>query len=185
VVPQQPLDPAAMAGTIADLPIINEVRTPIGASLEAVGGDLGTAPGPKIVVLVTDGEETCDGDPAAAIQALVDSGIDVRVNIVGFALEDEALKAQFAAWAQLGHGRYIDAGSAGELTEAIAASVQPTFDVIDPVSGVTIATGQVGGDPIAVPVGTWTVIVRTDDEIRYEDVDVRSGQETWIEVELP
>ena len=81
-------------------------------------GGPGAAPGPKIVVFVTDGEETCGGDSAAAIQALVDSGIDVRVNIVGFALDDEALKAQFEEWARIGNGRYIDAGNQAELTAA-------------------------------------------------------------------
>ena len=127
VVPQAPLDPAAMAATIQDLEVVNLVRTPLGASLEAVAADLGTAPGPKIVVFVTDGEETCGGDSAAAIQALVDSGIDVRVNIVGFALDDEALKAQFEEWARIGNGRYIDAGNAAELTAAVAEAVLPVY----------------------------------------------------------
>ncbi|MEJ7901912.1 MAG: VWA domain-containing protein, partial [Thermomicrobiales bacterium] len=65
VVPPEPLDGPAMAQTIANLPIVNLVRTPIGAALESVAVDLGPGDGPKIVVLVTDGEETCDGDPAA------------------------------------------------------------------------------------------------------------------------
>jgi hypothetical protein len=182
VVPQSPLDPDAMSQVIADLPIVNLVRTPIGASLEAVAEDLGDDPGPKIVVLVTDGEETCDGDPAAAIQALIDSGIDVRVNIVGFALEDEALKAQFTEWARIGNGQYIDAGNAEELTEAIAQSVQPTFDVID-ADGNVIASGQVGGEPVDVPPGTYTVIVRSSPEARFDDVVVITEQETWLELE--
>jgi hypothetical protein len=182
VVPQGPLDPEAMAQTIAELPVVNLVKTPIGASLEQVGDDLGNAPGPKIVVLVTDGEETCDGDPAAAIQALIDSGIDVRVNIVGFALDDEALKAQFADWARIGNGQYIDAANAEELTSAIADAVQPTYDVID-ANGEVIATGQVGGEPVNVPPGSYTVIVRATDEVRFDNVEVDSEQETWLELD--
>lgn len=184
VVPLSPLEPDSMQQVIADLPVVNLVKTPIGASLAEVGADLGTAPGPKIVVLVTDGEETCGGDPAAEIQRLIDSGIDVRVNIVGFALDDEALKAQFAEWAQIGNGRYIDAGNAEELTAAIAESVQPTFDVVD-AEGVVVVSGQVGGEPVVVPPGTYTVIVQSAPEVRIDDVVVQSEQETDVEIGGP
>jgi hypothetical protein len=184
VVPQSPLDPTFMSETIAGIPVINLVKTPIGASLDVVGQDLGNAPGPKIVVLVTDGEETCDGDPAAAIQNLIASGIDVRVNIVGFAVDDAALKAQFTEWAQLGNGRYIDAADASELTSAIAASVQPGFDVID-ASGSVIASGQTGGEPVSIPPGTYTVILHTDQEIEFDNVTVASESETWLDPNNP
>ncbi len=181
VVPPGPLDGASMAETIANLPIVNLVRTPIGASLEAVAGDLGQGDGPKIVVLVTDGEETCDGDPAAAIQALVDSGIDVRVNIVGFAIDDAALETTFAEWASLGNGQYIDAGNAEELDRAVTQAVLPAFDVID-ATGAVVASGQVGADPIAVPPGTYQVVIRGDPEVVIETVVVESGQPTEVNV---
>jgi secreted protein with Ig-like and vWFA domain len=162
------------------VPVVNDVRTPIGASLTAVAGDLGTAPGPKIVVLVTDGEETCGGDPAAAIAALNASGIDVRVNIVGFALDDEALKAQFEQWAELGNGQYIDAGNQAELTAAVAAAVQPTYDVVA-ADGTLVASGQAGGEPVSVPAGPYTVVVHSTPERRFT-VEVPPGQP--VEVQL-
>jgi hypothetical protein len=180
VVSQQPLDAEAVVATIQRLEVVNLVRTPIGASLEAVADDLGTAPGPKIVVLVTDGEETCEGDPQAAIRALIDSGIDVRVNIVGFALDDASLRAQFEAWAQLGNGQYIDAGNAAELAEAVTKAVQPTYQVIDN-QGVVIATGQVGGPAIALPAGTYRVDILTVPVQTYVDVVVSPGQEVQLE----
>jgi hypothetical protein len=180
-VPPGPLDPAAMADTIANLPIVNLVRTPIGASLEAVREDLGTGDGPKIVVLVTDGEETCDGDAAAAIQALVASGIDVRVNIVGFAIDDAALTATFEEWAALGNGQYIDAGNAAELNAAVALAVQPTYDVVA-ADGSVAATGQVGADPVAVPPGTYRVVIHAATEIVIEEVVVRSNEATEVTI---
>ena len=179
-VPASPLDPTAMADTIANLPIVNLVRTPIGAALEAVAGDL-TGTGPKIVVLVTDGEETCDGDPAAAIQALTDSGVDVRVNIVGFAIDDPALQATFTEWARLGNGQYIDAGNADELNSAVAQAVMPTFDVVD-LNGSVVASGQVGGDAVAIPPGTYQVVIRSNPEIVIDDVTVSPGQPTSVTI---
>jgi hypothetical protein len=184
VVPPGPLDPVAMAETIANLPIVNLVKTPIGASLQAVVDDLGTGPGPKIVVLVTDGEETCDGDPAAAIQALVASGIDVRINIVGFAIDDPALAATFAEWATLGNGQYIDAGNAAELNQAVAQAVAPTYDIVD-ATGAVIASGQVGGEPVNVPPGTYRIVIRSTPEIVIEEVVVVSGQPTSVQVPAP
>jgi hypothetical protein len=174
VVPQSPLDPAAMAATIQNLEVVNLVRTPIGASLEAVAQDLGTAPGPKLVVLVTDGEETCGGDPRAAIEALVDSGIDVRVNIVGFALEDEALKAQFEEWARLGNGQYFDAAGAEELGGALVQALQPEFRVLD-ADGNEVARGVVNGEPVAIPAGTYAVEVLADPPSTVEGVVVEPG----------
>ena len=163
--PQSPLDPAAMAGVVANVPVVDGVRTPIAASLQQVASDLGSAPGPKIVVLVTDGEETCGGDPGAVIQALAASGVDVRVNIVGFALDDAALKAQFEQWARLGNGQYIDAADQSQLTAAVAAAVQPTYDVIDG-AGTVVATGQAGGAPVSVPAGDYTVVLHAASEQR-------------------
>ena len=94
-VPLAPLDKSAFLDTVSGIQAINLARTPIADSLAAVASDLGDADGRRLVILLTDGEETCDGDPAAAIEALGEQGVDVRVNIVGFAIDDEALKDEF------------------------------------------------------------------------------------------
>ena len=179
VVPRQPLDPSAMAETLQDLEVVNLVKTPLGDSLAAVAGDLGATPGPKIVVLVTDGEETCGGDPPAVIADLVASGIDVRVNIVGFALDDDALREQFEEWARLGNGQYIDAIDAAELDAAIARAVQPLFNVIDS-QGNIVASGQVGGPALSLPAGIYRVEVLTQPTLNYEVVRVTAGQEMQL-----
>ncbi|MBA2246491.1 MAG: VWA domain-containing protein [Chloroflexia bacterium] len=182
VVPSAPLDPAAMSNTLAALPIVNLVKTPIGASLDAVAGDLGTGPGPKIVVLVTDGEETCGGDPAAAIEMLMASGVDVRVNIVGFAIDDEGLRDQFEEWARLGNGQYIDAANAEQLNAAVALAVLPAYEVRD-AGGAVVASGQVGGPAVAIPAGTYQVVIATNPETIIADVTVAAGDTT--DVDLP
>jgi hypothetical protein len=184
VVPPGPLDPVGMANTIADLPVVNLVKTPIGAALTAVAGDLEGGSGPKIVVLVTDGEETCDGDAATAIAALVDSGIDVRVNIVGFAIDDPLLQETFAEWAALGNGSYFDAANASELNAAIALAVQPSYDIMD-ANGSLIASSQAGSPPVMVPPGTYQIVVRTVPEIVIGDVVVVSGETTELSLQIP
>lgn len=95
-IPVSPLSAAAVAARIKALEAKNNARTPIGASLEKVSADLASIKGERLVVLLTDGEETCGGDPAAAIAALTKAGTTVRVNIVGFAIEDPKLAVTFS-----------------------------------------------------------------------------------------
>jgi Mg-chelatase subunit ChlD len=180
--PLQPLDPAAMSQTIQNLPIVNLVRTPLGESLRQVGNDLKDVEGPKLIILVTDGEETCGGDAEAAIRELVAQGIDVHVNIVGFALDDEALKDTFERWARIGNGVYVDAANAEELATAVETAVQAPFRVLD-ANGQVVATGVVGGGSVAVPPGTYTIEVLTDPTRRVEGVEVQSGERTRVELE--
>lgn len=182
LVPVQPLDPQTMADTIRAIEPVNLVRTPIGASLEQVANDLAGVSGPKIVVLVTDGEETCDGDPAAAIQSLKDQGVDVQVNIVGFALDDDALRDQFREWAAIGDGTYFDATNSDELDDAIAKAVRAPYRVLD-ADGNQIAAGTVDGDPVELPPGTYTVVVLTDPEQRFEAVVVEPGKALELTLE--
>ncbi|MGH2560924.1 MAG: vWA domain-containing protein, partial [Thermomicrobiales bacterium] len=162
-VPFAPLDPAAVAGQIAAIQVVDLVRTPIGAALEQVANDLAGAGEPRIIVLVTDGEETCDGDPEAAIRAL----------------DDDALRSQFQDWARIGGGRYIDAANAEELGAAVTAAVQPPFRVLDQ-SGQVVAQGIVSGDPVPVPAGTYRVEVVGDPVRVIEPVVVGAGAEVSV-----
>jgi hypothetical protein len=52
-----------------------------------------------VLIVLTDGEETCEGDAASAIEALRSSGWDFRVNVVGFAIDDAELARLFESWA--------------------------------------------------------------------------------------
>ena len=156
--PLAPLDPRTLAAAIGSIEPINGAKTPIAATLRATAEDLSAALGPRVVVLATDGEETCGGDPKAEIAALRASGVDVRVNIVGFALEDPALAATFRDWAETGGGRFFPAADEGELAKALAEATGEGFEVLGP-DGAPVAAGLVGGPAVEVPAGHWQVSV--------------------------
>jgi hypothetical protein len=158
-IPFAPLDRAAAHSKLAALQAKNNARTPIGAALEKVADDLGPAGGDRVVILVTDGEETCGGNPARAIQKLVQSGVDVRVNIVGFAVDDDKLAATFDAWSHAGGGNYFDARDAKGLSAAFTQAVRPAFELHDAQKNV-VAKGLVGGDPVRVLPGTYAVTLK-------------------------
>ncbi len=155
-IPLGPLDAAAVGAKIGRLEAKNNARTPIGASLEKVAADLRAAKGERLIVLLTDGEETCGGDPAAAIAGLKKSGASVRVNIVGFAIDDARLAATFRHWSDLGSGMYFDANDAASLNAAMLQALRPGFEVVS-AQGKVVASGLVGGEPVRVLPGSYTV----------------------------
>ncbi len=173
-----PLDVARVDAKLKTLQAKNLAKTPIARSLELVAKDLKTVTGERIVVLVTDGEETCDGDPAAVIEALKQNGIDVRVNIVGFAIDDADLKARFRYWADLGGGDYHDAASAAGLEQSMTAVLQAPYDVLD-AAGAVVASGMVGDDGVDLPPGSYTVRTRTTPP-REGAADVIADKETGV-----
>lgn len=158
-IPLSPLNAAAVASKISALEAKNNARTPIGASLEKVASDLAAVKGERLVVLLTDGEETCGGDPAAAIAALTKAGTTVRVNIVGFAIEDPRLAVTFSHWASLGNGTYFDAKDAAGLSQALTQSMRSSFEVVTP-QGQVVANGVTGGEAMSVMPGTYNVRIK-------------------------
>ena len=155
-VPLGPLDPATTGAAIGRIEALNLARTPLGHSIELMGGDLAGVAGQRVLIVLTDGEETCDGDPAAAIRSLRERGWDVTVNIVGFAIDDAALEASFAAWAALGGGAYYAAADRDELGEALTQAMAGRFTVRD-ATGDIAASGRTGS-ALALPAGEYAIL---------------------------
>lgn len=179
-IPLKPLDRAAVAGVLAGIEAKNLAKTPIAASLGKILEDLKGAQGELVVVLITDGEETCEGDPAAAIEALKSAGVEVRINIVGFAIDQNELKSEFRRWANLGGGAYFDAADAEQLGASLTQAVRAPFDVHD-ATGLVVASGTVGGEAIVVPAGSYVVKTRTSPE-KTVNIVIKPGEETVGEI---
>lgn len=176
-IPAGPLNRAAAAAKIASIEAMNLAKTPIGESLRRTAADLRGRPTPHLVILVTDGEETCDGDVAAAIRELLVTGPDVRVNIVGFAIDELMLQETFAEWARLGQGRYFNAKNGAELAASLAESIEVPYAVLD-AAGKTVATGTVNGAPVTLDAGTYRVVAQTDPPRTIDGVVVSMERET-------
>jgi hypothetical protein len=178
-IPVQPLNREQVTSVIRQTDAKNLAKTPIGESLALVADDLEEVTGQKLIMLITDGEETCEGDPAAAIRGLKEAGHDVRVNIVGFAIDDEGLKSQFESWAREGGGLYFDASSSEELAEAVDRALRPKFQIVDE-HGEIIGEGTAGLDPVEVPVGSYTVRILTSPLRTVQGVQVQSRDTTSV-----
>lgn len=171
------LDRSAMRAQIAGIEARNLAKTPIADSLRAVASDLQGVEGRALVVLVTDGEETCGGDPAAEIARLQQQGFRLVLNVVGFAVDEHALEREFARWAELGGGAYFSARDGAALAAGIGQAVRLPFVVYR--DGRRVAAGFVGGDAVPLPVGTFEVEVGG----QRHAVEIRADAETRLQAE--
>ena len=135
-------------------------QTPIAFALNQAAADFGSLDTDRAVVLVTDGIESCNGDPAQAARELREQGI--MVHLIGFGMANAADEdaASLQAIANASGGRYVTAGSAEELKDALAMTVATTFRVF---KGATeIANSSLGSnEPIILPKGDYRVAFDT------------------------
>lgn len=96
--------------------------TPLAAAIEQAGAALSPSdtPGAQIVYVVSDGEETCGGDPVAAARQLRDGNVRAVVNVIGFDLTP-ADRAQLRAVAEAGGGSFVEAANGRDLRARLSA----------------------------------------------------------------
>lgn len=122
VQPLGPIDKAALKSKINGFNATG--MTPIASSLTKAGEELKKAKGGAAIVLVTDGAESCHGNPAAVAQKLAaEFGVKFGINVIGFGVEPKE-KAELADIAAKGHGKLLTANSASELAGALQKVVK-------------------------------------------------------------
>lgn len=93
--------------------------TPIALALEAAGRELAKNKAPCGLVLISDGKESCKGDPSAEAAKLAQQlPITFGVNVVGFDVKDDERQA-LEEIAQSGKGKYYGTNSTDELAAAL------------------------------------------------------------------
>lgn len=126
-------------------------ETPIPAALRAAAADLG-GEGHRSIVLVSDGESTCDPDPCQVAKEITAQGIDLKVDVVGLSVSGKA-RRQLRCIAANGGGAYYDADDAGDITESLTDAAQratrpfgftgtPVEGTVDVATAPVVATGQ-------------------------------------------
>ncbi|MBU8547062.1 MULTISPECIES: vWA domain-containing protein [Roseomonadaceae] len=77
------------------------------------------------IILVTDGLETCEGDPCALAAEFAAEGIAIRAHVVGFGLTRTEVQALSCITEQTG-GKLFETNSGAELAEALREVSLPT-----------------------------------------------------------
>jgi Mg-chelatase subunit ChlD len=118
--------------------------TPITNSLTLAARGLGQEDSAvRTIVLVSDGKETCQGDPCAAAKALADADAKLVVHTVGVGV-DSVTRSQLQCIARVAGGSYYDANSTSELTRALGQAAVKEAEKPTQKKQMTITTPKPG-----------------------------------------
>ncbi|MFC7337917.1 VWA domain-containing protein [Haloferula chungangensis] len=115
------IDPKAVSKQIHSL--LPKGKTPLAESLRMAGGLIPKTAEEANILLITDGLETCDGDPCAVAKELIAKGIKVRAHVVGFGLT-KAEADSLSCIAALTGGKIFNPSNGEELLNALKQSVK-------------------------------------------------------------
>jgi Ca-activated chloride channel homolog len=121
--PMGPPDAAALQAALRD--VKPRGMTPIGGSLRRAAQVLKDQPGKSTIVLVSDGTESCQGDPCQVAREVHEAtGIDVKVHVVGLDVK-EGERDTLECVAQSGGGNYYAAENEEQLRSALTEATEP------------------------------------------------------------
>jgi hypothetical protein len=155
------------------------------------------------IILVSDGEETCGGDPCALAEALKASDSEVTIHVVGYAV-NQATKEQLQCIAQASGGSYHDAADAAGLLEALQEALAATevetilrVEVVGPAGAEVDAVVQLYeaaawrlvSDYAAwkdnlVPPGDYELLVQVLPYVHYHGLTLPEGSTTVVRIHL-
>lgn len=120
IVPPQPGSASAISAAADSLKFLG--KTPLTAAVKQAAEALKYTEDKATVVLITDGLETCGGDPCALGKELEASGVDFTADVVGFGLTADEGR-QIACLAENTGGKYIQASDEKALQDALVETV--------------------------------------------------------------
>ncbi|HEV2528478.1 MAG TPA: VWA domain-containing protein, partial [Thermomicrobiales bacterium] len=157
IVPMQGVDAEALQGAVDAVQPVG--WTPLGYALEQAEGDFEDDASDDVVnaiLMVTDGLETCDGDPVGTAGRLRTSDAGIVTNVIGFGTTPEE-QAILSGIAEEGGGELYSSANAGQLISAI-------FEVLEELEVVEeTGSGETRDSPLGVgrtgEVGDYEVTV--------------------------
>jgi len=103
-------------------------KTPIADALLAASNALLGLEGESAIVLITDGEETCGGDPSVVAHMLGTLDPPIKLHIVGLDVDFD-VQERLAEIAGITGGQYYAVGAAEDLFAALYTAVAPQQEV--------------------------------------------------------
>jgi hypothetical protein len=98
--------------------------TPISYALQEAANDLSSEEATvHTVVLVSDGQQTCPGDPCAVAKALAEADTKLVMHTIGVGV-DSATREQLTCISKAARGMYQDAANTAELEKVVAVAAE-------------------------------------------------------------
>lgn len=135
--------------------------TPIAYSLKkAMTGDFSPHAKTKRIILVSDGEETCDADPCSVAVTMVSGNYNIQVNIIGFGNLSLAAMRQLRCISAATFGRFSTATTRAELARQMNDLLQPDLSVqgkVLPVPPASSSSSPGQTTPVGKPPASGTI----------------------------
>ncbi len=128
--------------------------TPISDALVQAANSLKYKEKAASIVFVSDGKETCQGDPCAVAKSLHQAGVDLKMYVVGFDVNSSEA-AQLQCIADNSGGHYFTAKTTQDLTRALTA-IKAHVVTQEPLPAQTQAQTPAQAAPQAPKVETGT-----------------------------
>ncbi|RWP76199.1 VWA domain-containing protein [Mesorhizobium sp.] len=183
IVPPQAGSGSAISAAADSLKFLG--KTPLTAAVKQAAEALKYTEDKATVVLITDGLETCGGDPCALGKELEASGVDFTADVVGFGLTADEGR-QIACLADNTGGKYIQASDEKALQAALAETVAAPAPAPEPAPApapapakpefnfLPIAVLAEGGDPVTDG-NAWEIYKAKPDGTRGDYVSTEYG----------
>jgi Ca-activated chloride channel homolog len=127
-------------------------ETPIGHALRQAAEDLDPDTA-RTIVLVSDGVATCEPDPCEVAEELSAQGIDLRIDVVGLAVDGEA-RTQLRCIAGVAEGRYHDASSAEEILSSLSTATERALRPFE-IDGEPVVGGPSQSEALPLEAGRY------------------------------
>jgi len=178
------IDPAAVSKQISAL--LPKGKTPLAESLRRAGAMIPKTSEEANILLITDGLETCGGDPCAVAKEMIAEGIKVRAHVVGFGLT-KAEADSLACIAQLTGGMIFNPSNGDELLDALKQSVtaapaaeEPAPEPVEEKTFATVINLKDTGFGLPTGLMKWTA---TDEAGKVRELGMHEGRN--LVTELP
>jgi Ca-activated chloride channel family protein len=184
--------------------------TPIAYALEQAAGDFPKGNEARnIIIIITDGIESCDGDPCAVSMKLQKQGILLKPFVIGIGLNPD-YQSQFGCM-----GTFFDASNITDFKEALDKALVQSLsktsvavELLDDSNRPTVSNINVSfinhftqtsafefvhyrdenGRPDTVqidPVLTYDVVVNTLPPVRKDQVNIIPGKHNTVKIQAP
>jgi Mg-chelatase subunit ChlD len=151
--------------------------TPISLALQKAGEDMQAGENVRnVIIMVTDGEETCDGDPCAVSQALAQGDTAVRIDVVGFGLAPEVADTLRCISDNSG-GSYVDAQDGTTLEQTLEDLT------LNALKRSYLRIEAVGADGQLISDGTIRLIGAVTNEQGAEGLDLQGERARYIGID--
>jgi hypothetical protein len=157
--------------------------TPLAYTLTVSGGDFKVG-NDNVLILLTDGKDTCGGDPVKSAGELFNSDKKVKIYVIGMGV-DTNTKAQLSAISTAGGGVYYDASDSSSLATSLKA-IQNLEKPIDRTNtDILLGTAVRGGTGFNNAITITSGVYRLDHNLApkqydYFKLSVKKGDSVYF-----